>query len=222
MGPKMYYSGNKVKAFAQMSGDYLFRCGTRELAAISANNVKGNVYLYNFAHLSTVDIGYYPLQLAGIKDKKWASHSAEIIFVFGNVGNIPSYFPTEDDVALAKEIMTLWTNFAKYGNPNSKWRKEANFWTPVPTKISAFLDRASNVPTFLLQAGGSKMVDGKKKMQQCSAFPLLSALRSSDGKFSQSAKESVKSDSPDSSARMDSFRLGMNIMMLCCSLILFL
>ena len=52
-----------------------------------------------------------------------AIHTAEIPFVFGNLGPNPLFGPTQpppssQDVMFSKTLMGYWTNFAKTGNPN--------------------------------------------------------------------------------------------------------
>ena len=52
-----------------------------------------------------------------------AIHTAEIPFVFGNLGPNPLFGsnegpPTSQDVAFSRTLMGYWTNFAKTGNPN--------------------------------------------------------------------------------------------------------
>jgi len=52
-----------------------------------------------------------------------AAHTAEIPFVFGNLGSNPALNPaltpaSAQDVAMSKIMSAYWTNFAKTGNPN--------------------------------------------------------------------------------------------------------
>jgi para-nitrobenzyl esterase len=52
-----------------------------------------------------------------------AIHTAELPFVFGNLGPSPVFGPTEglptpQDVAFSTTLRSYWTNFAKTGNPN--------------------------------------------------------------------------------------------------------
>ena len=71
-------------------------------------------YLYNFSH-----------HLPG-EDDPGAPHSAELWYVFGTLKR--SWRPmTEEDEALSRQIITFWTNFMKYGNPNGESGDE---WKP--------------------------------------------------------------------------------------------
>ncbi len=55
-----------------------------------------------------------------------AFHSAELWYVFGTLDNC--WRPmTEADYELSERMVTYWTNFAKYGNPNGETVPE---WTP--------------------------------------------------------------------------------------------
>ena len=69
----------------------------------------GSVWAYYFTYTSP----YSPI----------AIHTAELPFVFGNLGSNPVFGPTEPppsiaDFTFSKTIMSYWTNFAKFGNPN--------------------------------------------------------------------------------------------------------
>ena len=68
------------------------------------------VYVYYFTYTSP----YSPI----------AAHTAEIPFVFGNLGPNPIFgglsspTPSYADVVFSRTLMAYWTNFAKTGNPN--------------------------------------------------------------------------------------------------------
>ena len=66
-----------------------------------------------FAYYFTYTSPYSPL----------AIHTAELPFVFGNLGPNPIFgsnegAPTAQDVSFSNSIISYWTNFAKTGNPN--------------------------------------------------------------------------------------------------------
>mmetsp|Transcript_19445 Transcript_19445/g.43213 ORF Transcript_19445/g.43213 Transcript_19445/m.43213 type:complete len:511 (-) Transcript_19445:309-1841(-) len=102
------YNGSSAAALAQFTGDFFFRCFGRELAAIAADNIDGTAYLYVFGHLAPGDISVSSglLQMARIEDPTWASHTAEIPFVFGNLNETytgPATIPpTDAEVTLSK------------------------------------------------------------------------------------------------------------------------
>lgn len=67
-----------------------------------------------FAYYFTYASPYSPIAL----------HTAELPFVFGNLGPSPLFgpaesVPTPQDLAFSNTIISYWTNFAKTGNPNS-------------------------------------------------------------------------------------------------------
>jgi para-nitrobenzyl esterase len=70
---------------------------------------RGSTWAYYYTYTSP----YSPL----------AAHTAEIPFVFGNLGPNPALNPaltpaSAQDVAMSKIMSAYWTNFAKTGNPN--------------------------------------------------------------------------------------------------------
>uniref|UniRef100_A0A7S1BI28 Carboxylic ester hydrolase n=1 Tax=Corethron hystrix TaxID=216773 RepID=A0A7S1BI28_9STRA len=232
--PEIHYGGNKVQALAQLKGDHAFKCPLRELAAMAADNIEGDVYLYNFGHLSIGDVAHSITQIGQVKDDTWASHTAEIPFVFGNLSYnhfgevIPPYTPTTKDEELRSEVMNLWANFAKTGNPtadDSSTQDSGSLWTPVPPSLPAFSNLTSDVPVFLLKSGGSSMMETRGKRMQCSTFPEFAALRSSDGLFPMAAPTAAPTidppEDPESSAytTVGSSGLILNLVMLACIVI---
>ncbi|KAK3582041.1 hypothetical protein CHS0354_025647 [Potamilus streckersoni] len=81
----------------------------------SKANTNSSTYLYEFAYRPNYDI-LSPNWLAG------ASHAVEIPIVFGLSSRMRKYLPFQSNVSsdteISKIVMTLWTNFAKEGNPN--------------------------------------------------------------------------------------------------------
>ena len=90
-------------------GDLVIREQTFEALDRQSRTSDQQVYAYHFTYTSP----YCPV----------AAHSAEVNFVFGNLGPNPIFGatppPTEADVAFSKTMMAYWTNFAKFGDPNS-------------------------------------------------------------------------------------------------------
>lgn len=92
-------------AFAEMLGDAVFTCPTRETArAVTAKHKAA--YLYSFKRTPS----FTPSPLWG------AFHSAEIPFVFGTVS--PFGPLTAEETVLSDAMIGYWTRFAKRGNPN--------------------------------------------------------------------------------------------------------
>lgn len=175
-----FYNGNQVAAYTQFWGDFFFRCASRQFAALVADFARGNVYLYNYAHLSAVDpIALNGLlDLAKINDTTWASHAADVPMIFHTFnefasgsfggGDNSSGAPTEQDVALSQEMRNRWIRFAQTGNPNIDGYKT---WDPVPlVGANSPGPIATSIPTFALQEGGGVMMNVETKVQQCSVF----------------------------------------------------
>jgi carboxylesterase type B len=170
------YGGNQVAAYAQFWGDFYFRCAGRQFAALVADHLQGKIYLYNYAHLSSLD----PIvlnglrELADINDTTWASHGADLPMILDTFQEFADGWwyggdnvePTAADVALGQEMRARWISFAKTGNPNTA---DYSGWTPVP-KGENRPGLTTSIPTFSLQAGGGKMSTVDEKVGQCSVF----------------------------------------------------
>ncbi|HKS83083.1 MAG TPA: carboxylesterase family protein, partial [Candidatus Acidoferrales bacterium] len=91
--------------------DVTFAWSTWSWAKLQSDTGKGKVFLYYFNHRPQ-----YP-DLPRFKD--WGpAHGSEISFVFGNfTKGMPA---TPEDRKVSEQLMSYWTNFAKYGNPNGK------------------------------------------------------------------------------------------------------
>ncbi|XP_054714286.1 acetylcholinesterase-1-like [Uloborus diversus] len=72
-----------------------------------------DVYFYYFNHRSSV---------SAFAEWMGVNHFSEIQFVFGRPLSNPEYY-TDQERELSRHMMTLWTNFAKYGNPSINTEK---------------------------------------------------------------------------------------------------
>jgi len=128
------YNGSPVAAKAQFVGDLQGGvCLGRELTTMASGVVSGKVYNYYFGYLSAYDfanldgslltpLGIDPdtyksvLELAGIEEPNWASHTADLLFALGNP-QLSGWPLMDDDIPLIEEIMARWANFARSGEP---------------------------------------------------------------------------------------------------------
>lgn len=92
-------------AFVSFESDMRFGWNMWAWARLHAASSHRNTYYYRFAHRPAGQDG--------------ASHGAEMAYVFGHLDlyNAPW---TEDDRAIAEQMISYWTNFAKTGDPNGE------------------------------------------------------------------------------------------------------
>lgn len=117
------------QAAMQLRTDYSFIAPTVEEMKLTVANNPHPQYLYQFSYRSS-----------NRQSPQWqgAEHADELHYVFGSPviddfmwnGFATSW--TDDDKRVSDDVMTLWTNFAKYGNPtpsgsNVTWLP----WTPT-------------------------------------------------------------------------------------------
>ena len=184
------YDGDTVASFSHFHGDWYIGCPSRAIATDIAQVLPSSktVYLYWFAHFAITD----PVNHFGYDDyvntTAWASHMAEIPFLFGNmdswippsssVDNNKTTLLSAQDYEMSKEIMTRWANFAKTGTPNimviggsevelsrRSDGMEFTMWEPLsttsqPPKVMLFVD------------GQGQMSTLEAKAKQCDAFPF--------------------------------------------------
>ena len=110
-------------------GDLVIRQQTFEALSRQAASSGQPCYGYYFTYTSS----YSPI----------AAHAADINFVFGNLGPQEPFggtqAPTAQDYELSKAIMSYWTNFAKFGNPNGLGGIDLPEWPPFHPGQRQFL-----------------------------------------------------------------------------------
>ena len=90
----------------QMASDRLFAWEMRTWARAQVASDQ-SAYLYYFTHAPKLD--RFGTSLG-------AFHAAEIAYAFGNIGRTTT--PRPSDVAVSRQMVAYWTNFAKTGDPN--------------------------------------------------------------------------------------------------------
>jgi para-nitrobenzyl esterase len=100
-----------LRSARDLARDVTFAWSTWSWAKLQSSTSKDKVFVYYFNHRPN-----YP-DLPRFKD--WGpAHGSEISFVFGNfTKGMPA---TPEDKIVSEQLMSYWTNFAKYGNPNGK------------------------------------------------------------------------------------------------------
>jgi para-nitrobenzyl esterase len=100
---------SKISA-EQLYGDIRQKAETWQWLVLQSRTGKSGVYGYQFSYESP----YSPV----------ASHTADIVFVFGNLVHqffAPKSSPAdESDRILSEQMMSYWTNFARTGDPNGQ------------------------------------------------------------------------------------------------------
>ena len=177
------YDNDTVAAYSQFQSDWNIGCPTRAFASDILSVVSGDVYLYNFAHFAITDPAVHFGLDSFINTTSWASHEAEIPFVFGTLDYWKPMNSTisAQDQAMSDEIMTRWANFAKTGNPNliDNEVDKVTIWEPLAKETAAnSLRGGDTLASFheplvmLFDQGQSQMSKLQSKAKQCAAFPF--------------------------------------------------
>lgn len=102
------------KRLSEAMGDIFFNIGVLS-AAKSAAKHGNDVYLYTFAYTNPEGFGMWN----DLMPLKAAVHCTELRYLLGE-GVYSKFDPNEDDLKVLGKTTTLFSNFAKYGNPNGK------------------------------------------------------------------------------------------------------
>ncbi|XP_054165691.1 acylcarnitine hydrolase-like [Oppia nitens] len=99
-------------------GDLLMNCPTylfaKNYALNTGANKHSNVYFYEQTYRRAYGKDD-PMARFGV------THGADIDFVFGLSFIKPLKTDTEIYVQFSRQVMKMWTDFAKYGKPNNDW-----------------------------------------------------------------------------------------------------
>ncbi len=105
--------GKPPKTARDLQRDAAFGWHTWVWARMQASLGKGKAYLYCFDQHPD-----YPADSP--RAGYGAPHGREVAYVFGHVNEMRNEQPTAADHVISDAMVTYWTNFAKYGNPNGK------------------------------------------------------------------------------------------------------
>ncbi|KAK4880588.1 hypothetical protein RN001_008734 [Aquatica leii] len=92
--------------------------------------------------------------------KHGACHKDELLYLFKNSVDFPDYVPNESDKKMIDLMVTLWTNFATYGNPTPPGSSVPFTWEPVVQGKENYL--------FIKKNGEAKIEE--KMLSERSAF----------------------------------------------------
>uniref|UniRef100_A0A1I7TFI7 Carboxylic ester hydrolase n=1 Tax=Caenorhabditis tropicalis TaxID=1561998 RepID=A0A1I7TFI7_9PELO len=110
-----------MKRAAEYVGDSLFHTGMLATAESAARH-GDDVWLYMFDYCNPDGFGALKDALPYVAP----THGIELRYLFGD-GIFSKFEPTEDELKMLDKLTTIFSNFAKYGNPNetgsSKWEK---------------------------------------------------------------------------------------------------
>ena len=105
------------------------------------------VYQYCFEYCNKPRMGFLGYAMAF----RGATHCSELSYIFHR-GLLHNFHPDANDLIMLDKMTTMWTNFAKYGNPNGKnvdgpWKplKEDNIYEYYKIDLKPeFLDNIFN------------------------------------------------------------------------------
>ncbi|XP_025110107.1 fatty acyl-CoA hydrolase precursor, medium chain-like [Pomacea canaliculata] len=127
---------NTVTPFQALTDFYIVAPTMIESQAVAKLSGKGRVYLYQFSYRAT---HYSVPSWAGIP------HGSDLPFIFGTPLHMEEeqcgfrFNWTSSDVAVSSNVMSLWTNIAKYGNPTPT-PLNGTRWTPYDLQGQEYLD----------------------------------------------------------------------------------
>ncbi len=137
-----------LKAAISFQGDIRFAWNMWTWAKFASMQDNNKVFFYQFAQSPPYPTDYL--------DGSGSTHGSELFYVFGNFKS-RDWSWTPDDILLSNTIVKYWTNFAKYGNPNSE---ELPQWPEFSIKSPNTLYLKSKItPSPLITKGSISKID---------------------------------------------------------------
>ncbi|KAF5288896.1 hypothetical protein FQA39_LY03775 [Lamprigera yunnana] len=106
--------------------DVSFLDGLRYATELHARYYDRPVYKYLFSYKGT-ETYMHTINAT----RNGVCHGDELLYLFKNTVDFPNYQPSKSDEEMTDLLVTLWTNFAIYGNPTPPEDSSLNFkWEP--------------------------------------------------------------------------------------------
>ncbi|CAB3401147.1 unnamed protein product [Caenorhabditis bovis] len=138
----------QARGYIELYSDIFVNNGTYYYAE-KMTNLGNKVYMYSFDYCNPRSFGILTLRAPF----RAATHCTELAYIFGT-SIVFNYKYNETDKAMLDLMTRMWTNFAKYGNPNGPYPDSSVFefkWEPTtkeePTQFLAINDQKCEMKT---------------------------------------------------------------------------
>ncbi|KAF2901469.1 hypothetical protein ILUMI_04717, partial [Ignelater luminosus] len=137
---EFYFNNGEINNFTRAQLTAMFTDGiclapTNDVVLLHLKYTHQPIYYYIFAYRGTASY-----TTASDPDYDYGvDHGNELLYLFVLRNDFPNYVPNETDRRVAKVMTTLWTNFAKTGNPTPA--DDSHFsekWYPVQSENLEF------------------------------------------------------------------------------------
>jgi carboxylesterase type B len=140
---RKYYTGNdfniedeNLSNLSNLLGDGVFLSPDQKSVSLMA---RGDAPVYNYM-LSYRGTKTFATRFGLDAEKDFGvMHGDELLYLFKN-DLFPRVFENEDEEKLSNYMVTLWTNFAKFGEPTPFHSDETVYWKPVGNRENNYMD----------------------------------------------------------------------------------
>ncbi len=96
------------------------------------------MFLYELAHKASRTFNeFYGVKSGASGEDFGVSHGDDLFFLFDNLLNITDAIQTDEDKAVAEQMTTMWTNFAKHQDPTPYQDGDITAWEPFNVRTRA-------------------------------------------------------------------------------------
>lgn len=142
----------RSKQLIDLSSDTAFFVPMVNTSRLHLQGIQSSTYVYLFSTVPSFRLYHLPDWL---KSPTNTYHAEELVFIFGfSIRLIPvfSWFPvTDEDIAASKNVMSMWSNFAKTGDPNKPYSLPVH-WPAFDLVSQNYLDITASLTTTSVKA----------------------------------------------------------------------
>jgi len=123
-----------------ITGDSLFSSGAIRLANHLAHHGNEDAYIYHFSYngKSLISAVLPDVTEHALTKDKGPTHADELQYLFDSTVLFGAL--EGKDLEVSKQLVTLWTNFAKTGKPTTKSSDSLPEWKPITKDVNNYLD----------------------------------------------------------------------------------
>ncbi len=131
LGSGRNFTQDSIQEMIDLFGDLLFNFPTYKALQLHSHSSSQPVFMYELAHKPSKTLMDIFGKDTGASSEDWGvAHGDDLSFIFNKVFGIEGAIETEEDKDVMEQMTTMWTNFAKHGDPTPYQDGDLIIWEP--------------------------------------------------------------------------------------------
>nr|CAD7447818.1 unnamed protein product [Timema bartmani] len=135
-------NNNTLHSVVDMFTDNWFLSGADQAVKLQVAVSSAPVYYYYFDYRGTKSFSEL---FSGLTTDFGVCHADELQYLFPSDRVFPGLVPSEKDIEITDKMITMWTDFARTGNPTPDEKDIAVRWQPITSSNLEYLHIGSDV-----------------------------------------------------------------------------